>query len=140
MAKKLFNLSKQELGVVVAFGLTILCTLWIHGCQSEVRSLSGNDTKVSRAELQNELDTYLALAKVRFDQLDKQDEFKQAVFNLGINIAEGGSINPLGMALIFGNIMGIGAAVDNVRKRKVIKTNLTEYVAATKKDPGTGTG
>ena len=140
MLCKLTNFFKKETAEIIAFAIVILCTIWINGCESRVYSLSGNGLKLSRVELQNELDTYLALAKVRFEQLNKQDEFKQAVFNIGVNLAEGGTVSPLGVALILGNIIGIGATVDNVRKRKVIKSNLTEYVAATKKTAEASTG
>lgn len=140
MWEKLTAFFKRETGEIIAIGIVLLCTIWIHSCESQVYSPSGNGTKLTRAELQNELDTYLALAKVRFEQLDKQDEFKEAIFNIGINIAEGGTISPLGVALILGNIIGLGATVDNVRKRKVISTNLTNYVTATKKSASTNTG
>lgn len=139
MWEKLTAFFKRETGEIIAIVIVLSLTLWLYSCESRVMSLSGDKERLTRAEIKAELEAYLALARVRFEQLDRQDAFKEAVFNIGINIAEGGTINPLGAALLLGNIVGIGATVDNVRKRKVISTNLTNYVAAAKKSASSDT-
>ena len=127
--KELFNHERYQAIAVIAIAAFFF---WFFGCESKVRSLANPQTQVTRASLEAEVDFYLAQAKIRFDDLDKQDEFKRFLVEKTLIVAEGGSVNPYGiMATIIG-LLGIGATVDNVRKRNVIRTNLREYVDAKK--------
>lgn len=82
---------------------------------------------VSRQELQLELDTYLATAEIRYKQLDQQDELKRQLLDYAVLFAEGGTINPVGAIFTIAALVGIGAEVDNIRKRKIIKSTLTSH-------------
>jgi len=78
--------------------------------------------KVTRSELIAEVDLILAQAAAKFDDLDRQDLVKSTIFNSVLNLAQGKTPDPIGVALTIGNLLGIGAVVDNVRKRTHINT------------------
>lgn len=107
------------------FNAIIIATvslLWIYGCESQTKSLKYPGTRVNRAELMLELENIISESHIRISDLDKQDEFKEAMFNIAIVAAESGTINPVSVALTLGSILGFGAVVDNRRKDTVIKT------------------
>ena len=103
-----------------AIAITVL--IWAYGCQSEVTSIVNPTILVNRAELQLEVDNYLAVAELRFANLNRQDAVKETLFNTAIDFMQGGSVNPAAVALVLGNILGLGAIIDNARKRTHINT------------------
>jgi len=114
----------QTVSVVVAACLLV----WFWGCQSQVRSLTDPGVKVTRSELTAELDYLLSSAEIRFAELDKQDAFKKQVLDSAILYGQTGTLNPMGLIATLASILGVGAIADNVRKRKVIRDNVTTYV------------
>lgn len=106
----------------VTIVLIILFALF--SCESKVPSLINTTQKVTRYELQLELDSYFRTAELRFKQLDKQDDFKKQLHDFLVPIAQGGTINWSGLIISLGGILGIGAEVDNVRRRKEAKANV----------------
>ena len=94
---------------------------WVYGCQSRVESMRTSDKKVTRPQLKIEVDTFLAEAKLKFEDLNRQDAFKRQLFEYAMVVAEGGSVNPVGVAVSLFGILGIGAVADNRRKDGVIK-------------------
>lgn len=91
---------------------------YAYGCDSKTKSVLYPERKVTRAELQIEIDTMMQLAKFRMQDLDKQDEFKQWLFQQTIIVAQGGAVNPVGILTSLVGLLGIGATADNVRLRK----------------------
>jgi len=96
--------------------------LWIYGCESKTKSLKYPGVRVNRAELMLELENVISESRIRISDLDKQDEFKEVMFNIAITAAESGTINPVSVALTLGSILGLGAVIDNRRKDVIIKT------------------
>ena len=84
MWNKINTLMNHERYVVIAFILTPATVVWISGCPSQTSSLINPTQKVTRPELQIELDTILATAEVRFADLQQQDRFKQILFENAI--------------------------------------------------------
>jgi len=99
-----------------------LATVYIYSCQSTVISLVNSDLKITRAELVLEVDQFLNLAALRFDDLDRQDLVKNTIFNSIIELAKGKSVDPIAVAITLAGILGIGAIGDNIRKRTHINT------------------
>lgn len=130
--KDLFNHERYQVIAVLA---TAAFLFWFFGCESKVQSLANPQVLITRASLEAEVDFYLAQAEIRFKDLDKQDEFKRLLVEKTLLVAEGGAVNPYGIIATILGILGIGATVDNVRKRNVIRTNVREYVS-TKKTTG----
>lgn len=102
---------------VVCIGLAC----WAYGCLSQVESMRTPEKKVTRPQLKIEVDTFLAEAKLKFEDLNRQDAFKRQLFDYGLIVAQGSSVNPVGVAVSLFGILGIGAVADNRRKDGVIK-------------------
>lgn len=102
--------------VVIALGI------WVVGCESSVQSPFNPNRDVTRQQLHNEVDKYIADIELAFADLDKQDIFKQKLFEIGVVLAQGGTVNPVGAGITLLGILGIGACADNRRKDAVIKT------------------
>ena len=113
---------RHNSGIVISTFLSVFCVVYAVSCQSVVISTLQPGLKVNRQELVDEVDAFLARAETKFKDLDRQDLVKDTIFNSVLELAQGGTINPAGIALVIGNIMGLGAVIDNVRKRTHINT------------------
>lgn len=114
----LFNHERYEsIAVIIACGLLV----YFYGCESKVQSLLFPDKQITRAELQIELETLLAQSENKFTKLDQQDQLKSLIFQQALQAATTGTINPVAALTTIGAVLGLGATIDNVRKRKEIK-------------------
>lgn len=107
----------KVIGAVLCIGLVF----WFYGCESKVDSVLHDGLKINRSSLQIEIESLIATAEARVADLDRQDAFKSALFEQAVLLAQGGTINPVGLGLTLAGILGIGATVDDVRTRKRVK-------------------
>lgn len=119
---KLWAFIRHNQGMAIGIIIAAAVLIWTYGCQSEVTSITNAPELVTRAELGTEVDYFLEMAEIRFAELDQQDEFKRTIFAIGTSLLEGGTLNPAAIAITIGNILGLGAVIDNVRKRTLINT------------------
>lgn len=119
---KLWAFIRHNSGIVIGIILVIAILVWCYGCQSKVTSISNYPVLVTRSALELEVDHFLKQAEMRFAELDQQDEFKRTLFAMAIDFMAEGKVNPLAIAITLGNILGLGAVIDNVRKRTYINT------------------
>ncbi len=96
---------------------------WGWGCPARVDSLLTNGRKVTRPELQIELDTILATAEFRLASLDKQDAVRDIVFKNALLMVEGGTLNPIGVISLLAGMYGVLTAGSKVTHK--IKDKLT---------------
>ncbi|MCK4787772.1 MAG: hypothetical protein KAV87_28720 [Desulfobacteraceae bacterium] len=120
--KTLWQKLRHNQSLVISGMLAVGVAVWLYGCEPTVRSIQHPGQRLDRQTFQSEVDSYVALAASRFENLAKQEKFRQTLFNLAIEYAKGGSINPAAVAITLGNIVGLGAIIDNRRKDVVIKT------------------
>lgn len=126
---KLWTFIRHNSGICIGFALLPLVLIYAYSCQSTVVSLVRPGQLITRPELVAEVDYFLAEAETKFDDLDRQDLVKNTLFNSLIELAQGKAVNPAGIALVIGNILGLGAVIDNVRKRTHINTLKTTHPA-----------
>lgn len=119
---KIWTFIRHNSGIVIGAVLVIAILVWCYGCPAQVTSIHNPPALVTRPELEVEVDHFLKQAEIRFTELDQQDEFKRTIFAMAISFMSEGKINPLAIAVTLGNILGLGAVVDNVRKRTLINT------------------
>lgn len=121
MLKKLGNIFGHNRFMAIAMSLAMVFGLYMFGCESQVSNPFNPVEKVTRAELQIEVDRYLSKVDLATLDLDKQDAVRQELARIGTVLATGGTVNPTGAIMGILSILGAGAVVDNRRKDKVIK-------------------
>jgi len=124
--KTLWTVIRHNSFLAVSLCIVSAALLWIYGCESMTKSLKYPGVQVNRAELMLELENIISESHIRISELDRQDEFKEALFNIAVLSAESGTINPISVALTLGNMLGFAAVIDNRRKDTVIKTLKTK--------------
>lgn len=82
--------------------------------------------RVTRSELDIEIDTVIAKANAGYASLESQENLRATLLEHALTAASTGTVNPLALITSLTAIIGIGAGADNVRKRKQIKKLTTE--------------
>lgn len=132
MFKKITDFLNHERYQAIAIALICALLVWLYSCESKVRSVQNPSVMVTRSELSTEVDYYLSQVEIRLVSLDRQDELKQLLTTQALLFAQGGQINPYGVIAAVLGIIGVGATIDNVRKRQVIKTELSRTIEKAK--------
>lgn len=131
MFEKIGELYRHNKGQAVALLLIVCLVIWFCGCESTVASLTRPDKKVTRSGLARELEgtvealnrqitDLIAEAGDRVAELDRQDNMKKLLADVGITALSGGTVNPAGIAVLAMGIFGIGAVADNRKKDGLI--------------------
>ncbi|GAI36057.1 unnamed protein product [marine sediment metagenome] len=94
---------------------------WGHACQPEVRSLIYPSVKVTRPELQIELDSLIATAQYRMADLDQQEAFRDLIFQNALVVFETGTMNPAGIITLLLGLYGATRMVKDTKDRIVKK-------------------
>ena len=117
--KNLFNHERYQ-----SIAILLICAflLWFYGCDSKCDSLTRPNKQVTRTGLAHEIQTLQGLADLRYADLDRQDAFRSRIIEQALIVGQTGSLNPYGIIAVLAGTIGIGATVDNVRKRNEIKT------------------
>lgn len=142
---KIWTFIRHNPGMVVGSIICICVLVWTYGCESQVTSIVNPTVLVTRAELtvevdaflaqqQLKVDTFIAQANLKVSNLDRQDQIKNTIFTTAIDFMQGGKINPAAVALVIGNILGLGAIADNLKKRTHINTLKGANANAKEKD------
>lgn len=107
----------------IALILLTAFLFWEYACQPTVKSLIHPDTKVTRPELQIELDTIIATAEFRLADLDRQEAFRDIIFKNALLMVEGGTLNPLGILTMLAGIYGVTRGTSDLVKKVKKKQN-----------------
>lgn len=132
--KSIWSFIRHNQGMFIGGLICVMVIAWTYGCESQVTSIVYAPNLVNRGELRIEVDSFIAQAELKFADLDRQDEVKSYIFDTAIDFMKGGNVNPVAVALVIGNILGLAAGVDNVRKRTHINTLKGGVVNAKEKD------
>jgi hypothetical protein len=120
--KTLFaTLSNHERYQSISVLIAVAVIVWFVGCEPKTQSILEPGKTITRANLQLELDTITRKAEIGFANIEQQERLRELIFKQGLIAAQTGTIDPIAlMTSVFG-IVGVGAVVDNVRKRRTIK-------------------
>lgn len=110
------NLSDNWPKLVAILVLTAIL-FWGYGCPSRVDSLITDGKKVTRPELQIELDTIVSTAEFRLADLDRQDQFRDIVFQNVMLMAQTGTMNPAGIITLLLGIYGATRGAKDIKDR-----------------------
>lgn len=116
---------KDKWPILLAWNLCIFLVWYAYGCEPKTTSLIDPGQKITLEQLQNEVDILMLKSETRLNDLQKQYELRDFVFNQSIKIAETGTINPIGVITSLLAVMGIGLGADDLRLRKERKKTLT---------------
>jgi hypothetical protein len=120
MVKLLQSLNGEKFQIL-CFVLSAFIWLFYFGCESKVQSSLDPSAKVNRAQLEKEVELYLAKIDERFATLDLQDHIRKTISDNMAIVAGGGTFNGLGILASLFSVFGVGAAIDNLRYRKKVK-------------------
>jgi len=116
MMFKISDLSENWPKTVAIFVLVGIL-FWGYSCQPETRSLIHPDRKVTRPELQIELDTIAATAEIRMADLDKQEAIRDLIFQNALLVVETGTMNPAGLVTLLAGLYGITRGAKDIKDR-----------------------
>lgn len=119
--KKILTFLNHERYQVISGVVCIVILIVGLCCESKTRSLAKDGQRVTRLELQNELNALIADAEIRFKDLDRQDELKALLYKHVMLWSTTGTFNPSALIPLLASVLGVGAIADNVRKRRDIK-------------------
>lgn len=102
---------------LLAIVLLTAFLFWGYGCPSRVTSLNDPAVKVTRPELQIELDHIIATAEFRLADLERQDRIRDIIFQNALLMVEGGTLNPIGIATMLAGIYGVTRGGSDIVKR-----------------------
>lgn len=114
----LFNHERYQTISVIACALLLT---FFYACDPKCKSIIEPGQSVTRAELEMEIETVIAKTNIGYASLEQQEQLRKLLFEQAQAYATTGAINPFAIMTSIGALLGLGATVDNVRKRKVIK-------------------
>jgi len=113
---------RHNQALTVALVICFALGVYLVGCDSSVISPINPPKKVNRVQLDAEIERLIVDIDLAIEDLNKQDLFKQKLFEIGLAAAQGGTVNPVGAGVTLLGILGIGAVADNRKKDSIIKT------------------
>lgn len=122
MKKLLDTLLNHERYETIAVIICLILLGIFYGCQPKVESLLNPGQRITRKQLDNEIEHFLRDAEIAAADLDQQEQIRSILFQTALTASKTGTFNYLPLITSIGTILGIGAAADNVRKRKEIKS------------------
>jgi hypothetical protein len=113
---------RHNQGLVASAVLCSIMAAMAFGCNVTTENPFQPDDRVDRQELQIEAQAYAKKLELAYQDLDRKDEIIRTITEVGLAYAQGGGVNPIGVASTLLTVMGLGAVVDNRRKDAVIKS------------------
>lgn len=124
MYEKILKLLNDNHAFLIGAIVVLAIGFYGYGCQSTVKSIIDPENKLTRAELQTEVDYLLSQAQNRFDELDRQDQIKLLIFEQAALFAQTGTINPMGLLTTAVSVVAVGSALDQRRKKKELEQRM----------------
>ena len=130
--KGLWELVKKNHRGIITIVVSVLVVVYFQACQTTTQSLTDSTKRVSRAELQLELDTLIKKAEIGVADLDRQDAIKELILQNALMLASGGSLNIVGVLSGIAALYGVASAgstvVSTVKKNRKANGSSTDVV------------
>lgn len=121
MFKKILTFLNHERYQVVAGVFCLFIIFIVVSCRSKTQSILHPEKKITRAELIAEIEFVNKIAESRLDELDNDSRLLSLILEQSLLLAETGGLNLNGLIPLVFSVFGVGAVVDNARKRRDIK-------------------
>jgi len=115
------TLSNHERYQSVTVVTVIVIIVILYGCTPKCASIINPDRQITRDQLNIELDELNARITNAYTDLDRKEQLQRLIADQTIKGLTTGTIDPLGLITSAIAVLGIGAAADNVRKRRSIR-------------------
>lgn len=116
---------KKNSRTLMVYGVIVGVMFYLYSCESKVRSMNDSKRFITRPELQIEINAYLDRVEIKFASLDRQDKLRQLIVNNAMLIAQGSTLNPIGILTGLLSIYGVqqvakntSGAIKNARARR----------------------
>lgn len=103
--------------MTVALMLLTGFLFWGFACPARTPSLLVEGKKVTRPELQIELDSIIQTAEYRMADLDRQEQIRDFVFKNALIMIETGTVNPIGIITLLAGLYGIAHGAKHLKDR-----------------------
>ena len=120
--EKVLEFIRHYQGTVAAIVVCIALVVWGLGCQVTTQNPFNPAEKVTQSELEAEVQLYVTKVQNAYDDIERQEAIRSALLEAGLAYAQGGGVNPIGLATTLMGIVGVGAVIDNRKKDSVIKS------------------
>ncbi len=119
---KILKFANDNHWYIIGLTAAICLSLWLYGCESEVKSMIDPNKKVNRAELELESEYLIGQLRIKLTDLDKQDEIKIMLLEQAMIFGSTGTFNPAGLLNTIVSIGAISFGLNrNQKLKKVIK-------------------
>jgi hypothetical protein len=129
MKDKILETLRHYQGTIAAVVVCIILVVIGFGCQVTTENPFEPGTKVTAEELDIAVRAYADKAALAYADIERQEQIRAAVLEAGLAYAQGGGVNPIGLASTMMGILGLGAIADNRAKDKVIKSKSNALAA-----------
>ncbi len=114
----------KNVHTIIAFFFAMATVLWAAGCPARVSSPLDPANKLTRAEIQIELDTLVAKYELKLTTLDQEERLRKLILQNAFAIASAGTVNPLSVLTTLLAFYGAGTGVKQtvvIAKKKLTK-------------------
>ncbi len=104
---------KAKSDIILVVIVTVGVLFFVYACEPKATSLLNKGVKVTRAELQFELDQLMSLAEIRMASFDRQEKIRAMILQNALMLTQGQPFNPIGILTGIASIYGIAQATKN---------------------------
>lgn len=106
----MLNWIKTKSDLILIVVVTVLFGLFAYACEPKQPSLLNKGVRVTRAELQHELNQLVALAEIRMASFERQEKIRSLILQNALMLTQGQPFNPIGILTGIASIYGITQA------------------------------
>lgn len=110
------NFVKNNWPRISAVLVAILLMLWAAGCPATVSSPINDNARLTRAELQIELEWLIAKYESKLTTLDQEERLRKLILNNALIIARAGTVDPLSIITTLLGFYGAGSIATTTGK------------------------
>lgn len=110
------NFLKQHWPHVLSLSLAVLFIAYALGCEPRARSPLDPTQKLTRAELQVQMEYLIQQFDLRIHDIEKQEQLRNFILQNALAIGQAGTVNPLSILTTIAAFYGVGSAANAGRK------------------------
>ncbi len=101
---------KAKSDMILVVLVTVGVLIFVYACEPKAPSLIDKSIKITRSELQFELEQLMSLAEIRMASFDRQEKLRGMILQNALVLTQGQPFNPIGILTGIASIYGITQA------------------------------